>query len=106
MSFQNIKPLVTIATPAIAQPTGPARARKAFPAVMPPPPAASAPPPSHANAAFVAAAPLNEEMAVPVEATPKVVAIPIAAVGPSITTATPAPKLAALAPAFFTYASL
>ena len=44
-----------IATPAIAQPTDPARARKAFPAVTPLPPAASAPPPSHANAAFVAA---------------------------------------------------
>ena len=41
---------------------------------------------------------------VPVEATPKVVAIPIAAVGPIAATATPALTPAAPAPAFFTAA--
>lgn len=61
---------------------------------------------SKAKAAFVAAAPLNVEIAVPVEATPKVVAIPIAAVGPIAATATPALTPAAPAPAFFTAAVL
>ncbi len=79
-------------TPPIAQPTGPARARNALPAAIPPPPAASAPPPNQANAALVAAAPLNVDMAVPVEAIPNVVAIPIAAVGPRAATAIPAPS--------------
>ena len=104
--FQNIKPLANNATPAIAQPIGPASARKAFPAAIPPPPTASAPPPSHARAALVAAAPLNADIAVPVDATPKVVAIPIAAVGPRATTATPAPTPAAPAPAFLATAVL
>ena len=76
-------------TPAIVQPTGPASARRAPPALIPPQPAAKAPPPSHANAALVAAAPDKVEIAVPVDATPKVVAIPIAAVGPIVATATP-----------------
>ena len=102
----NIMPLTANATPAIVHPTGPARPNKASPAVIPPPPAISVPPPSHANAALVAAAPLNVEMAVPVEATPKVVAIPIAAVGPIVATATPALTPAAPAPAFLTVAAL
>ncbi|OUS68704.1 hypothetical protein B1748_33155 [Paenibacillus sp. MY03] len=80
----------------MTQPTGPASARKVEPAVMPPPPATTAPPPSHANAAFVAAAPLNAEMAVPVEAVPKVMATAIAAVGPNA--ATPAPAATPAAP--------
>ena len=46
------------------------------------------------------------EMAVPVDATPKVVATPIATVGPIVTTATPTPAPAAPAPAFLTAASL
>ena len=91
----NIKPLATIETPAIAQPTGPASPKNTLPAAMPPPPAAKAPPPNHANAAFVAAAPLKADMAVPVEATPNIVAIPIAALDPRATTATPAPMPAA-----------
>ena len=94
-----------IAVP-IAHPTGPARARKALPAAIPPPPTASAPPPSQAKAAFVAAAPLSAEIAVPVDATPNVVAIPIAVAGPSATTATPTPTPAAPAPTFFAAASL
>ncbi|HEY1016757.1 MAG TPA: hypothetical protein VGE07_28855, partial [Herpetosiphonaceae bacterium] len=40
------------------------------PSAMPPPPAASAPPPSQAMVALLAAAPLSEAMAVPVEAAP------------------------------------
>ena len=89
--LKNIRPLATIETPAIVQPTGPASAKKALPAAIPPPPVAKAPPPNHASAAFVNAAPLKADIAVPVEAAPNVVAIPIAAVGPSAATATPAP---------------
>ena len=88
--------------PAIVQPTGPASARKVLPAAIPPPPAANAPPPNQAKAALVAAAPLKAEIAVPVDATPNVVAIPIAAVGPRVTTATPAPTPAAPCPAVLT----
>lgn len=76
-------------TPAIPQPTGPAKAKKALPAAIPPPPAAIAPPPNQASAALVAAAPDNEAMAVPVDAVPNVVAIAIAAVGPNAATAPP-----------------
>lgn len=57
-------------------PTGPARAKNAFPAAIPPPPAARAPPPSQANCALVAAAPDNADIAVPVDAVPNVVATP------------------------------
>ena len=103
--FQKNSPLAIRETAAIAHPTGPASARKASPAAIPPPPTASAPPPSQANAAFVAAAPLNAEIAVPVDATPKVVATPIATVGPIVTTATPILAPAAPAPAFFTAAA-
>ena len=106
LNFQKDNPLANKKTPAIDHPTGPAIARKAFPAAIPPPPATSDPPPSHANAALVAAAPLKVEMAVPVDATPKVVAIPIATVGPIVTTATPIPAPAAAAPVFFTVAFL
>ena len=60
-----------------------------MPAVIPPPPAMRVPPPSHARAALVAAAPDRLAMAVPVDATPKVVATPIATVGPLVATATP-----------------
>ena len=49
--------------PAMDQPTGPARASNALPAVIPPPPAARAPPPSQARAALVAAAPERVEIA-------------------------------------------
>jgi hypothetical protein len=45
---------------------------------------------SHASAAFVAAAPDNADIAVPVDATPYVVAIPIATAGVSAATAIPA----------------
>ena len=74
----------------MVQPTGPARARRAFPAAMPPPPAARAPPPSQARAALVAAAPDRAEMAVPVEAVPKVVATAMATDGPKAASPTPA----------------
>ena len=49
------------------------------------------PPPSQASAAFVAAAPDNAEMAVPVEAVPKVVANHMAALGAAAAIAAPAP---------------
>ena len=81
----------------MVHPTGPAKPRNAVPTDMPPPPAANAPPPSQARAALFAAAPDNAEMAVPVEATPKVVATPIAAVGPMVATAIP--KALRVAPA-------
>ena len=58
--------------PPIPHPIGPAIARKALPAAIPPPPDDNAPPPNHANAAFVAAAPDSADIAVPVEAVPKV----------------------------------
>ena len=64
-------------------------AKKALPAAIPPPPAARLPPPNQANAALFAAAPVKLEIAVPVDATPKVVATPIAAVGPKVATVTP-----------------
>ena len=67
---------------ATAAPTIGIALRTIVPAAMPPPPAATAPPPNHAVAAFVAAAPDSVDMAVPVEAVPKVVAIPIAAACP------------------------
>ena len=67
--------------PAILQPIGPVIARNACPAATTPPPADSAPPPIHARAALVAAAPDSDEIAVPVEAVPNVVAIHIAALG-------------------------
>ena len=54
----------------------------------------------------MATAPLKVEMAVPVDATPKVVATPIATVGPIVTTATPSPAPAVPTPAFFTVAFL
>ena len=54
---------------------------------------------SHASAALVAAAPDNADIAVPVDATPNVVATPIATVGASVTTATPVAIPAAPAPA-------
>ena len=104
--LKNIRPLAIIDRPAIVQPIGPASARKALPAAIPPPPAAKAPPPNQAKAALVAAAPLKAEMAVPVDATPKVVATPIATVGPRVTTATPAPTPAAPCPAALTSAFL
>ena len=50
--------------PAIPHPIGPANNNKLSPAAMPPPPTVRAPPPNHASAAFVAAAPLNEDIAV------------------------------------------
>src|SRR5699024_9618523 len=82
-------------------------ANKAEPAAVPPPPAASAPPPNHANAALVAAAPLNVEIAVPVEAVPNVVAIAIAADGPNAATPTPAATPPLAPPAvFFSDASI
>ena len=89
----------------MVQPTGPASARRAFPAAMPPPPAARAPPPSHARAALVAAAPDRAEMAVPVDAVPKVVATAMATDGPKAASPTPAvapakPVPAELLPAF------
>lgn len=71
-------------------PTNGIAVRTAVPAAIPPPPAARAPPPSHAVAAFVAAAPDRVLMAVPVEAVPSDVAIPIAAVWPPIAVAAPA----------------
>lgn len=46
--------------------------RTALPAAIPPPPAAKEPPPNQAKVAFVAAAPLKEAIAVPVEAAPYV----------------------------------
>ena len=49
------------------------------------------PHPAHASAALVAAAPDSAEIAVPVDATPNVVATAIATVGPTAATATPAP---------------
>ncbi|WP_336789598.1 hypothetical protein [Gordonia malaquae] len=67
--------------PATVQPIGPASASSVVPAAVPPPPAEIAPPPSQASAAFDATAPDSEEMAVPVDAVPKVVAIHIAAEG-------------------------
>lgn len=100
--FQINNPLATSDAAAIAHPIGPAKAKIASPAAIPPPPAAIAPPPSQAKAAFVAAAPLKDEIAVPVEATPNVVATPIAAVGPNATTATPSPAPAAPTLACFT----
>ncbi len=57
---------------------------------VPPPPAARAPPPSQARAAFVAAAPDRAEIAVPVDAAPKVVATHMAALGATLATAAPA----------------
>ena len=75
--------------PPIPHPIGPAIARKALPAAIPPPPDDNAPPPNHANAAFVAAAPDSADIAVPVEAVPKVVAIHIAALGAKLATAIP-----------------
>ena len=53
---------------------------------------AKAPPPSQAMAALDAAAPLKAEIAVPVEAVPKVVATHIAAVGAVLATKPPAVK--------------
>ena len=78
--------------PAIDQPTGPAKASNALPAVIPPPPAARAPPPSQASAALVAAAPESVEIAAPVEAVPNVVATHIAAVGAMNATDAPAAR--------------
>ena len=100
LAFQNNNPLLIIAIPAIAHPIGPASASNALPAAIPPPPAAKAPPPNQANAALVAAAPLKAEIAVPVDATPNVVAIPIAAVGPRAATPTPKPTPPAALPTF------
>ena len=76
--------------PATVQPMGPARASSAVPAAVPPPPAAMAPPPSQARAALVATAPERVEIAVPVDAVPKVVATHNAAVGAMLATAAPA----------------
>ena len=104
--FQNSNPVVISDAAAIAQPIGPAKAQIASPAAIPPPPAAIAPPPNHAKAAFVAAAPLKDEIAVPVDATPNVVAIPIAAVGPIVTTVTPRPAPTAPAPACLAWATV
>ncbi|MFC5128344.1 hypothetical protein ACFPRL_36335 [Pseudoclavibacter helvolus] len=88
--FANSAMEVSSAAPATVQPIGPARARSAPPAAVPPPPAATAPPPSHAMAALLAAAPESVEIAVPVDAVPKVVATHIAAVGATLATAAPA----------------
>lgn len=92
---------VSNVAPAMVQPTGPARARRAFPAAIPPPPAATAPPPSQARAALSAAAPDSVEIATPVEAVPNVVAIHIATVGAIIATVAPAARPAPALPAAF-----
>ena len=98
---------VRIVAPAIPHPIGPASARIAAPAAVPPPPAASAPPPNHAKAAFVAAAPDNAEIAVPVEAVPNVVAIHIATLGAKDATAAPprTPEPIPIAAAFLSFKS-
>ena len=83
--------------PAMPQPMGPAKANNAWPPATPAPPALSAPPPSQASAAFVATAPDRLEIAVPVEAVPKVVATHIIAVGAMLATAAP-PATPAAAP--------
>ena len=57
--------------------------------------------PNHASAALVAAAPLNVEIAVPVEAVPNVVAIAIAAEGPKAATPAPATTPLPAPPAVF-----
>ena len=92
---------VSIEKPAMPQPIGPAKASKACPPAMPRPPLANVPPPSQARAALVAAAPDKAEIAVPVDAVPKVVATHIAAVGAKAVTAAPAATPAPAVPASF-----
>ena len=83
-------------TPKVAPP------KTAVPKAIPPPPAAKEPPPKNAKMALVAAAPLNPEMAVPVEATPTAVTAavvaPEAATAPAVPTAAP-PKPPKITPA-------
>ena len=86
-------PPPTIDKPAIPHPTGPIKPRMVLPNAMPPPPAAIVPPPIHARTAFVAATPLNEEIAAPVLAVPKVVAKAVKILPPA--TAAPLPTPAA-----------
>ena len=87
--FANNATEASNVAPLIDHPTGPARAKNAFPAAIPPPPAARAPPPIQANCALVAAAPDKADIAVPVDAVPNVVATHIAALGAKLATATP-----------------
>ena len=97
--LENNRIEVSSVAPAIVHPIGPAIASNALPAAIPPPPVANAPPPSQANAAFVAAAPESAEIAVPVDAVPKVVATHIAAVGAINATDAPAASPAPAPPA-------
>ena len=63
------------------------------PSAIPPPPAAMAPPPKAARVAFVAATPLKDAMAVPVDAVPNAitadVVAPAAANPPNVPAAAP-----------------
>ena len=77
-------------TPRVAAP------KAAAPAAIPPPPVASVPPPSNAKVALVAATPLNDAIAVPVEAVPK--AITAAVVAPAAAKPPAAPKPAPPSP--------
>ena len=83
----KITPPTSKPTPNVAPP------KTADPKAIPPPPAASAPPPKAANVALVAATPLREAIAVPVDAVPKAmtaaVVAPAAAKPPAVPAAAP-----------------
>ena len=74
-------------TPSVAAPS------TALPSAIPPPPAASAPPPKAASVALVAATPVRDAIAVPVDAVPNAitaaVVAPAAAKPPAVPTAAP-----------------
>lgn len=102
--LESLQPVQLNITPPTSKPTPNVVAPKiVVPNAIPPPPAANEPPPRAAKVAFVAAIPLKEEIAVPVEAEPRVittaVVAPDAANPPAVPkVAPPKPPISTLAP--------
>lgn len=78
--LESLEPVMLNITPPTNNPTPNVAAPKIVaPNAVPPPLAASEPPPRAARVAFVAAAPLKVEIAVPVEAVPRAVTAAVVA---------------------------